>query len=493
MRNEQRHNALIDDIMKLFTVFTVKYFNFTLRSDQIILARTFFDLLFKRKRHTLNVSVCRQVGKTEVLVMCLLFAILYFEIIEKERIRICVCAPEQNTSTEFFDRLKTTINTLKSNGFYFNLEQNNNDTIVDSRGNRVDKFGLFKNYAKIESKKSTREGRTFHVVVRDEKHMGDDAIYNDEIVPAMATTGGIDILIGNGGFKFCRAKEISDIFTDKTQILQTNGTVTNFEADFTIMRQIMLDEYEKTGNEMFIRWVDSQEAFIEQHGKDSEVVQKNLFNKWFTEVSNFIDIERLRTMARDDDSDLYSTTIDLGLDLAKVQDETVLTFTDKECNTRDWQVFNGEYTQQVRAIKQALLDWKQDTECNYEYLFVDSTGVGDPVKAMLKEALAGIVIVRGITFSPNEKDILARKALKAFAEEDKKKRFSYPKNHKYTDKFEKQMCALQKIFRDDGKINYKHPDINGARDDFPDSTFLSMYKIQSINTTSLFESNSIDY
>lgn len=471
--------------MHNFSEFTSDFFLFILRDDQKLLAKEIFYRLLLRKRHTINVSICRQVGKTETIVYALLYILIYFDEILGERIRICITAPETGTSTEFFDRLK-----LACKEFDVRLELSKNDIVLFPNGNRVDKFGLFKNYAKIDSKKSTREGRTFHIVVRDEKHMGDDSIYNDEIVPAMATTGGLDILIGNGGFKNCKAKQISDMFPDKTQILQTIGSITNFEANFEIMRQIMIDEYTKTDNEMFMRWVDSQEAFIEEHGIDSELVQKNLFNKWFTEVSNFIDIERLRSMGRTDDKELYSSTIHLGLDLAKVQDETVLTFTDTESNVRDWQVFKGEYTQQVRDIRQSLLDWKR--EFTYEYMFVDSTGVGDPVRAMLKEALGDLVVVRGITFSATEKDILARKALKALSELDPRKRFSYPLHHKYADKFEKQMIALQKIFRDDGKMTYEHPKINGARDDFPDSTFLSLYKIQSINTTSLFTTNTID-
>jgi hypothetical protein len=493
MRNEKTHKAMIDDIMSLFTAFTIKYFLFTLRDDQIVLARAFFDLLFKRKRHTLNVSVCRQTGKTEVLVMCILFAILYFEIIEKERIRICVCAPEQGTSTEFFDRLKAAMNKLEQAGFVFRFQQKNYDAIVDSRGNRVDKFGLFKNYARIENKKSTREGRTFHLVIRDEKHMGDDSIFDDEIVPAMATTGGLDVLIGNGGFKYCRAKQISDMFTDKGQIIQTIGAVTNFEADYTMMRAIMLEEYEKTGNEMFIRWIDSQDAYIEQHGIDNPFVQKNLFNKWFTETQNFIDIQRLRTMARQNDESLHSPIIHIGLDLAKSQDDTVMTLTDDECNVRDWLEFKGEYPQQVRLIREALLAWKEKNRCAFEYLFVDSTGVGDPVKAMLKEAIGDIVIVRGIVFTSKEKDILARKALKAFAEENLKKRFSYPANHERTEKFENQMVSLVKDYYEDGRIKYGHPTINGAKDDYADSTFLSMYKIQNINTTQMYGTNTVDY
>lgn len=482
-KDSTKYDSFIDEISEGCAEFAKEFFQFVFREDQRQLAWHIFYRMLLQKRHTINVSFCRQVGKTEVIVICLMYILLFFHKLIGERIRICVCAPEKGTSTEFFDRIK-----VVSGALGIKTDQSNADLILFPHGSRVDKFGLFKGYAKIEDKKSTREGRTFHLVIRDEKHMGDDSVYDDEIVPALSTTGGLEILIGNGGFKNCKAKRISDMFPDKTKLVQKIDDITNIEADYNIMKPIMQKAYEETDNEMFLRWVDSQDAYIKEHGMDDHFVQKNLFNKWLTDSSNFIDIHRLQKLARDESTPLYSTIIHLGLDLAKSQDETVLTFTDENGNVRDWQIFRGEYTDQVQDIHDALLEFNKEKQYHYEYLFVDSTGVGDPIRAMLKQKIEHIVVVRGITFTTKEKDKMARKFISAI----QKQEFSYPKDHKLTPKFEKQMVELVKEYRDDGKINCHHPNTHGAKDDFYDSTVLSLYKIQSVGDTRAYETNTID-
>lgn len=484
--NSKKYEKIVSKLTDGYDGFTKKFFNFICRDDQLLLAHTIFYYFLLRKRHTINVSICRQVGKTEVIVMALVYMLLYFESLIGERIRVCITAPEKGTSTEFFDRLKLACDTLN-----IRLKQSNNDLILFTSGNRVDKFGLFKAYAKKEDKKTTREGRTFHIVVRDEKHMGDDYIYSDEIEPAMSTTGGLDILIGNGGFKQCKAKQIADLFSGQKELVETRGSVTNFQADFDTMKRLMLEAYEQNENEMFMRWLDSQEAYIREHGKDSHLVLKNLYNKWITEVSNLIGLERLQQL-RQTEATRFCNEYDLGLDLAKSDDETVLTFTDHFCNIRQWVKFKGEYTEQVKAIRECLYSYKLKTQCDYRYLFVDSTGVGDPVKAMLKEEVENMVTVRGIVFSAKEKDTLARKALRSFSIPIENERLSYPANHEYTEQFEKQTVECQKIIREDGKINYKHQDYAGAKDDMVDSVFLSIYALQNISTTVAFSENTID-
>lgn len=465
-----------------FSVFTSKYFDFDLRNDQELLAEEIIYRFLKRKRHTINISLCRQVGKTETVVYLLLFFLLYFHEVIGERIRVCITAPESGTSTEFFDRLK-----LVCNDFGVKLESSNNDLIMFRSGNRVDKFGLFKQYAKLETKKTTREGRTFHIVIRDEKHMGDDYIYNDEITPAMATTGGIDLLIGNGGFKNCRAKQISDIFPDKSQILQTQGAITNFEINYYQMKPLMLEAYKETGNDMFIRWIDSQDAYIAEHGIENNLVRKNLFNEWFTDISNFISIEKLHSL-RHKGEQYFTNEVDLGLDLAKSNDRSVLTVTDHYTNIRKWFLPKGEYPQQVQQI----LEFIKENNYSYRYMFVDGTGVGDPVVAMLKEAVGHLITIRSIVFTTKEKDIMARKGLLTFSAEDKNKRMSYPSEPREARYFEQEMTNAVMEYREDGKINVTHPKTHDAHDDFVQSYLLSIYAMTSLSMTQAYSSNTID-
>jgi len=246
--------------------------------------------------------------------------------------------------------------------------------------------------------------------------------------------------------------------------------------DFDSMRRAMQLEYERTGNPMFLRWIESQEKYIADHGRESDEVRKNLFLEWIVEYGNFIDYPSLIEHRRDDTYKLNSRVADAGLDFGKEKDQTVLTITDYERNVRDWQVFRGEYEAQLADIEIYLTKRAAELGLSIGFLFCDSTGVGDPLKNALKHRLR--IPVRGVVFSPQHKDSLAKKMLSAFSAKEERRRLTYPAAHEHTAKFEEQFRKLLRERRPSGLLNYRHPDENNAHDDFPDSLALSLWNIE---------------
>lgn len=463
-----------EDLLTLCRIFrdaVKKFFGVKLTLEQKLIALALLYRIFRRKRHTIVISECRQTGKTEVVCYLVWFLSYFFPNLTGDKFRCIITAPERTTGSEVFDRTKMFFDQAQlNNPDKFHFRKKSLDVIQLADGSRVDTYGLFKGFARREEKKTTKEGRTCNLLVRDEMHLGDDQIFKDELEQALSTTGGVDVWIGNGGFRNCRAKELCESIN--------NPDITLFIRDYTYMRKAMLREHEKTGNPMFLRWVESQDKYIEDYGLESDDVQKNLFCKWIVEMGNFIEWERLIGHRRPADYAMTSVIADIGIDLAKEQDETVVTVTDYERNIRDWQIFRGEYTDQVEEIALWLTQCALRHRLTFRYGFCDATGVGDPVKTMLKRRLR--FPIRGIVFNVQNKDALAKKMLKSFSGKHERDRMTYPADHELTPKFEKQFRQLLRERRPSGALNFKHPDEHNAHDDFPDSYALSLWNIEKI-------------
>ncbi len=257
--------------------------------------------------------------------------------------------------------------------------------------------------------------------------------------------------------------------------MSVKGDKTIFRLDYDYMRVAMQLEYERTGNPMFIRWIDSQDKYIADHGLDSDEVQKNLYLKWIVEVGNFISLEHLMLHRRTRDN--FSTRLaDLGLDFAKGEngDETIATLMDYERNIRTWAVFKGDYTDQVDEIATWLPQQQAVHNVSVRFVICDTTGVGDPVRSMLKRKLR--TPVRGVVFTVQHKDVMAKKLQKAFSAKNDRERLTYPANHPLTQHFEKQFKNLLKERRATGQLNLTHGTGKYDHDDYPQSCALSLWK-----------------
>jgi len=470
----------IEKLLLLYKESVKEFFKFDLASWQMDISKEVFYRLFLRKRFSIIISACRQIGKTETICFCIWFLSYIFPDITGERFRVCFTAPEKGTSSEIFDRTRLLFDRCEAiDPINFSFDQKSANVIILNNKTRLETFGLFKTFAKREDKKTVKEGRTFHIVIRDEMHVGNDEIYKDEIEPAMSTTAGLDIWIGNGGFRQCEAKKKVENGNMKSQ--------TVFFYDFDKMKVLMKKEYEKTKNELFKRWLESQEKYIEDEGgKDSELVRKNLFNQWIVEVGNFCSPQALHSCRRFKDPEFWQTNFcDVGIDWGKQSDSTVITITDYNNNIRGWAVFRGDYVDQIPEIVYFLQNFQSEKRVKLRRCYYDSTGAGDVVGELLKKSL--FFPCRPVVFFPKSKDKLGRLGLRSLTSSNENEKLSYPEEDKNTRFFENQILDLEKEYRGESeKLNYKHPNKAGAHDDFPDSYFLSIYGSQKIRKTKTF-------
>jgi len=480
-----RSEDFLETLLALFEESVRRFFDVSITPWQRVIAREIFLRVFARKRHTIVISVCRQVGKTEIVMYCVWFLTYVFPLFDAERFRCVITAPEKGTGSEVYDRVKMLFDSCEQKWpSKFRFKRKNLDGIVTSDDSSITSFGLFKGYASREGKKTTKEGRTFHLAVRDEMHLGEDEIFSDEIEPALSTTGGVDVLIGNGGYRECKAKQLIDGGTSKN--------VTVFAWDYDTMRAHVLAEYEASQNAMWGRWVESQDHYVAENGRESDVVKKNLYLEWLVTVGNFVSWEKLKGFARAAGGSWSpkSNSADIGVDWGKEHDETVATMTDYANDIREWATFHGEYPDQIDA----LVEWAGKTAkkngVSIKNFICDATGSGDPNVSMLKRKTRIPVI--GVVFTAMNKDKLAKKGLNALAGKEPSQTLSYPANHPLASVFEHQMRRLEKEYRADGKVNYHHPKENDARDDYPDSWLLSIWKIQAINKVRTFMQTSIN-
>lgn len=476
-----RNPRHLDALMHIFCQSIKNFFDVTVTLDQESIAREIIYRVLLRKRYTIDLSACRQIGKTEIVCFCTWFLSYVFPLIEDEPLRCIITAPEKSTGSEVFDRTKKLYDDCERD--YpddFKFKQKNLDVIVLQDGSRLDVYGLFKGFARREEKKTTKEGRSAHMIIRDEKHLGDDEIFKDELEPAMSTTGGVDIWLGNGGFRTCRAKEMADL-AEKGKTITLLNDMTLFRFDYTYMRESMLREFERTKNPMFMRWIESQDKYIQDHGMESDEVQKNLYLKWLVTVGNFIAWEELIGHRRSINVTNFASRIaDAGIDFAKGEngDETVATITDYERNVRDWEIFSGDWPDQVEQIALWLPNAAQNHNVSLRFIHCDSTGVGDPIKDYLRRRLR--YPVRGIVFGVQSEDAMAKKMQKAFSAKNERERTTYPENHKHTAKFEKQMKGLLKHRRPTGQLKLTHGTGKQDHDDFAQSLALSLWNIEKI-------------
>lgn len=481
---------LTGELVQIFCASVYRFFGVTITKRQEKIAHEVIYRVLLRKRHTIVISVCRQIGKTEVICYLLWFLTYIFPAVVKHKFRACVTAPERGTGTEVYDRTKSLFDSCETRfPDDFSFKKKTLDEILLPDDSKIEIFGLFKGFATRETKKSTKEGRTYEVVVRDEMHLGDDEIFTDELEPALSTTGGVDIYIGNGGYRLCKAKNLCERGVKDSELTVIDDTSV-FLWTYDLMRDEMLAEYDRTGNEMFQRWVMSQDKYIDDNGVHDDLVRKNLFCEWMVTVGTFVDWKIFQYHKQEPGDTFTEHKADCGIDWAKESDETVLTITDYNRNIRDWATFHGEYTDQIDEIKIWLPQAARRNDVNIRNIICDSTGAGDPVTAMLRRKIRG-PRVHGVVFTPKNKDKLAKKAIKAFTN-DSPYCHSYPANHKYTKKYEMQMRQLERERRTNtGLLNYHHPNVAGAKDDFPDSHFLSLWFIEKVDQVRTHATNTI--
>ena len=96
MRIKKKSKKILN-ILKIFEESCLVFFKIQITSWQKKIAHEIIWRTLLRKRHTIILSCCRQIGKTEIVCLCEWFLSYWFPLEEKERYRVVFTAPERST------------------------------------------------------------------------------------------------------------------------------------------------------------------------------------------------------------------------------------------------------------------------------------------------------------------------------------------------------------------------------------------------------------
>lgn len=430
---------------------------FHIFSFQREIGESILESVFMQKSMDINISVMRQVGKTEFVSLTTAFIFDNFYKIFRRAIEIAVIAPEKDTAGVMFKRITKYINLerLMDGGDTKKYKQSFTDDTIQL-------FGIYDEY-----KGSTIEGRSFDMVIRDEAHLGNDKKFADEVEPTMLAKNGPLISIGNGGFKDC-------LF--RGQILQGNIKDDVLDLEVRLIRYTWTEikPYFKQLADKGLKSCKTRnsniEKYIKKHGGDEGMmVLKNIYCKWMTEYGNAVteaQIVRCRdkTIEWDGKSELY-----MGLDFAVVYDRTVATIMDDKKRVIDW-IIVKDAREMKKAREQCeflreVCDERGYTPKIYAIGF-DATGVGSGgVSEFLEMEFQADLVP--YMFSDKSKHEWYIKAIESIATEYEEDRMKYDPQHRYAKLFEKEWTTLERKHLEKKKyLSFNAPNREGHFDDF---------------------------
>lgn len=430
------------------------------------IAHHILQSMFQQKIKRLNISVLRQVGKTEFVSLAVGFCFRHFKEVFGRPIDICVVSPDKRTSKKVFD---TIIKYIDSE----NLARGGDtrEYKKSTRGDQIDLFGIYDEY-----KGGTIEGRTYDLVVRDECHKGNDRKFIDEVEPTVSSRNNCVVFVGNGGWSKClfmRRIEAGNYIETIDVAEGITNTVENVLIRHTYEEfKPYLQQLAKAGIDSSIARITNIESTIREHGgEDSWEILKNYFCKWITKIGNYVTPEQLEACyaevkwKKSEPTPLY-----MGIDFARVGDRTVATIMTANREIIDWVVLkeadeDARLRQQCEDLRD-YCDLKKYTP-HICAIGADATGLGIGAVEFLQTEF-GYSEIEKYTFSDKTKHEWYSKGREMIATRYTEDRIKYDPNHKYAKIFEKEMTELEVDALEKKKqyMSFRAPSGQGHYDDF---------------------------
>jgi len=351
-------------------------------APQIYAAKKLLRAVFLKKRSVINLSIVRQLGKTELVALMVSFIFTKFFKVFKEPFRVVCIAPEKNTGLLIFERIVEYV----PMGF-FNKKQAGS-VYRSKNGDSIEVFSMYD--ARVGG---TYEGRTINLVVRDEAHLGDDKKYKDQIRPTMIRTNGTVINIGNGSWRNC-------LFTEGLEKGNTNEVLKIGQFEYEIENVVIKRTYDdlkeymiglaERGNRESASWVAGVEHDLQDGGRESLENRKNLFCEKILEKESFITVEEFDKCLVDVAPPMPEEIVGT-LDIAKSGDRTIGLFGDLNYN-----LFDLKYLKEAHERKDILEQLDElveysDRRAYTERLIAfggDSTGMGEAAVESLSTTMS---------------------------------------------------------------------------------------------------------
>ena len=393
---------------------------------QILFARRTVDSLLRRDGDTVTGLFSRQSGKTEV-VACLGLALTLIlpslaDAFPKDKrfmgfiegVMIGIFGPSAKHSGLVYFRMK---NRVDAEDFEDILSDPDIDTqLVHSRG---DSFS-FSNGSKVEahtaSENVLNEGGTYHIVFADESQKISKAKFSKELRPMLSSKNGTMVMIGTANIS---GGAFQQQIVQNIEVERNSQRRNHFQFDYEQCIKARRAMYNRDGNPEHLhyeKWVAGELARVGGNIED-ESFRMNFRLLWHEATSLAIKIHHFKSLAKPhlemNQPWMGSGRLVGGMDVARKNDSTWITIghvdTDNpivdrvvmgaeqrtavyyNVNVLGWLIlqgsFEGEYGQYTQA-QQFLRLWPQ-----LDTLYIDATGMGDPVWERMDVLLPGVNVV----------------------------------------------------------------------------------------------------
>lgn len=451
-----------------------------LHEYQKVFARRVIECLVTNSGDELTALFSRQSGKTETLGVvipgCMVLLPLLakmlpdtFELKMYEKgFWVGIFAPSNEQSYTAFTRVREKIRNANAKVIMNDPEIDTN--FESEKGNPMVLNNGSLCRMQSAAKQSQIESKSYHMVLIDECQDVDNTKIKKSIHPMLAAYNGLIIKIGTSNTK---KSDFYDAIRRNIREEQNYGAKQNhFQYDYKTVQKY---------NPKYKQYIDKE---IKRLGYDSDEFRMAYRLHFILERGMFMTQEDFEetlispTLRHKTEEMLMPCAV--GIDIAKSSDSTVVTVL-----AVDWaNVYKNEETGEEVPHKY-LLNWLElegegheeqfwqivDFLKNYNVttIFIDSTGMGDPVADRFIAYYSGQAHVEGYQFSRPSKSIMWKNLHKEIVGG----RLKVPGHAKtqrlrsFT-KFRSQMLDLEKDYVGQYMI-CSHPDAKGAHDDFCDS------------------------
>lgn len=344
---------------------------------------------------------------------------------------------------------------------------------TDNEGNIVEWRSLLR--MQTAAKQSQIESKSYHIVIIEEAQDCDNTKVLKSIHPMVTAYNGTIVKIGTANTKKSNFYEVIRRNIRKEQ--EYGSKRDHFQFDY------------KVASKYNPRYKKAVEKEMERMGYDSDEFRMAYRLHFILERGMFMTQEQLETDVLDsklgyvlEDREAHCVA---GIDFAKGGDSTVVTVL--KC---DWE--NGEKDEETGEVRpqKTLLNWLEFNGEDYESqfwqiveflnqygikaMYLDSTGVGDPLADRFINYYMGQIDVTGYKFSRQSKSHM----WKTLNQEILARRIRVPSNARTQrlrayKKFCSQMLDLEKDYVGQYMV-CQHPDEKMAHDDFADSIALAV-------------------
>lgn len=447
-------------------------------------ARRIIECLVTNSGDELTALFSRQSGKTETVAVVLAGCMVLLPVLARmmpdvfelkmyeKGLWVGVFAPSSEQAYTAFTRIREKLRTKQAKLIMNDPEI---DTDFESeKGNPM----VLKNgsLCRMQSgaKQAQIESKSYHVVLIDEAQDMDDTKVKKSVHPMLAAYNGLIIKIGTSN---TRKSDFYEAIRRNIRAEQEYGAKRNhFQYDYkTVIKY----------NPKYKKFVEKE---IERLGYDSDEFRMSYRLHFILERGMFITQEEFEDVLLDPKLkhklDEHSLPCAVGIDVAKGDDSTVVTVLAVDWNN----VYHNEDTGEEYPMKY-VLNWLEirgeDHEAQFwqivdflknyrvESIFIDSTGMGDPVADRFANYYSGQAYVEGYKFTRPSKSEMWRK-LQQEIRGGRLKVPGHPRTQRLRSfiRFRSQMLDLEKQYVGQYMV-CQHPDVKGAHDDYCDSLGLA--------------------